>query len=81
MAGIGKRGLTWQYSGALGAGRERSAGSQSRPSYLAEVRAERSIIGDGKLVLNAGYYRAAGAVDSANYAYRQLGVSVIMPLR
>lgn len=81
VAALRKRGATWQTSAALGAGRERSAGSESRPSYLAEVRAERSIIGNGKLVLNAGYYRAAGVVDSPNYAYRQLGVSVIMPLR
>lgn len=81
VAAIRKRGETWQYSGALGAGRERSAGSDSHPSYLAEVRAERSIHGDGKLVFNAGYYRAAGAVDRSDYAYRQLGVSVIVPLR
>ena len=81
VAAIRKRGEIWQVSGALGAGRERSAGSDARPSYLAEVRGERPVFGDGRLVLNAGYYRAAGVFNTANYAYRQVGMNVIVPLR
>lgn len=81
VGAIRKRGETWHYTAALGAGRERSASMESRPSYLAEARAERAVFGDGRLVLNAGYYRGAGVVDIPNYSYRLLGVNLIMPLR
>jgi hypothetical protein len=81
VAAMRRRSGHWQLSAALGAGRERSTGNASTGSYLAEARAERTVFGDGRLVLNGGYYRAAGVVNSPNYAYRQLGVNLVLPLR
>ncbi|MES3021206.1 MAG: hypothetical protein V4857_06430 [Pseudomonadota bacterium] len=81
VAAIRKRSAGWYYSAALGAGREQTEGLGSRASYLAEARAETTIMRDSKLVLHGGYYRsAAGVVDNPNYAYRQFGASLVVPL-
>lgn len=81
VAAIRKRLDGWIYSGALGAGREQLAPGGSRPSYLAEIRAEGPLAGDARLVMRAAYNRSAGYVDAADYAYRQLGLTVLVPLR
>ncbi|PWF42047.1 hypothetical protein [Massilia glaciei] len=81
VAAIRKRSAGWHCSAALGAGREQNDGVGSRASYLAEARAETTVMRDSKLVLHGGYYRsAAGVIDNPNYAYRQLGVSLVVPL-
>jgi hypothetical protein len=81
VVALRKRSAGLSYTAALGAGRENIAGEGSRPAYLAEARMEKSVMGDSQLVLHAGYYRsAAGVVDNPNYAYRQVGISLVMPL-
>lgn len=81
VAAIRKRHAGWIFSGALGAGQEHATGSEQRASYLAEVRAEGPIVDDIRLVVRAGYYRAAGFIDDAGYAYRSIGASIVVPLR
>jgi len=80
-AAIRKRHAAWIYSGALGAGQEKSAGADARPSYLAEARAEGPLARELRLVLRAGYYRAAGFIDSSAYSYRLIAAQVVLPLR
>jgi hypothetical protein len=79
VAAVRKRYAGWTFSGALGAGQEHSAGSDTQGSYLAELRAEGKIAGDARLVLHAGYYRAAGFIDVGSYAYRSIGAEVVVP--
>jgi hypothetical protein len=81
VAAIRKRYSGWMLSGALGAGQEHASGSDTRGSYLAEVRAESVIAGDGRLVAHGGYYRAAGFVGVSDYSYRAIGVQVVVPFR
>jgi hypothetical protein len=81
VAAIRKRHAAWTFTGALGAGQERSTGEGSRPSYLAEARAEGPLTADVRLVLRAGYYRSAGFIDSPDYAYRLIGASLVIPFR
>lgn len=81
VAALRKRHAGWIFSGALGAGQEHSAGADSRGSYLAEVRAEGPIVDDIRLVVRAGYYRAAGFIDDPGYSYRSIGASIVVPLR
>jgi len=81
VAAIRKRHAGWIYTGALGAGQERSTGTGTRPSYLAEIRAEGVVTRDVRLVLNAGYYRAAGFIDSPDYGYRTIGAAIVVPFR
>jgi len=80
VAAIRKRHAGWVYSGALGAGQEKPTGIAARPSYLAEAKAEGPLVGKARLVVHAGYYRAAGFIDSAAYAYRLIGAQVVLPL-
>lgn len=81
VAAIRKRHAGWLVSGALGAGQERLTGEGSKPSYLAEARAEGPLAGDVRLVLRAGYYRSAGFIENPDYAYRQVGAMVVVPFR
>ena len=81
VAAIRKRHAGWIFSGALGAGQEHAAGADSRGSYLAEVRAEGPIVDEVRLVLRAGYYRAAGFIDDPGYADRSIGAAIVVPLR
>ncbi|MEO5693776.1 MAG: hypothetical protein ABIQ72_11670 [Usitatibacter sp.] len=82
VAAIRKRYAGWTFSGALGAGREQSSSGGSQPSYLAEARAEGPLAGNARIVLRAGYTRAQGyAEGDDNYAYRSIGVGVVVPLR
>ncbi|MEO8134529.1 MAG: glycosyltransferase [Betaproteobacteria bacterium] len=79
VAAIRKRHEGWVYSGALGAGQERSAGAGAVASSLAEVRAEGPVAGNIRLVLRASYYRSAGFIDSPDYASRIIGATLIVP--
>jgi hypothetical protein len=81
VGAIRKRHAGWILSAALGAGRERSSGIDSRAAYLAEARAEGPIGGGARLLVSAGYHRSAGFVDSPDYAYRFVAATVIVPFR
>lgn len=80
VAAIRKRYAGWTFSGALGAGPERSAGAAAHRSYLAEVRAEGMVAGNVQLALHASYNQSAGFIDSPDYAYRLFGATFIFPL-
>lgn len=81
VAAIRKRHAGWIFSGTFGAGQERLAEADSHSSYLAELRADGPVAGEMRLVLHAGYYRSAGFIDSPDYAYRLVGVTLVAPLR
>jgi hypothetical protein len=80
VVAVRKRHAGWVFSAALGAGGERSAGSGSEPSYVAEARAEGPIGAHARLVLRAGYERAQGYAASSDYGHGSLGVAVVVPL-
>ena len=81
VSAIRKRYEGWIYGGTLGAGREKSTGVDSRPSYLAEANAEGPLAGPLRILLRAGYYRSAAFIDNPTYAYRLFTAQVILPLR
>ncbi|CAG1011353.1 hypothetical protein RHIZO_04006 [Rhizobiaceae bacterium] len=80
VAAIRKRHAGWMLSGALGAGQERSSGNGTQGAYLAEARAEGPLGDRARLVLRAGYHRAAGFVDAPDYAWRYAGATLVVPL-
>jgi hypothetical protein len=79
VAAIRKRHAGWMLSGAVGAGQERSSGQSSRPTYLAEARAEGPIAGHSRLTLRAGYNRSTGFIDDPDYASWYVGAAVTVP--
>ncbi len=74
-----KRFEGWTLVSALGAGKERSETFDARNAYLAELRAEVDLPHRARLVLRGGYYRGASFFDSPDYAYRAVGVSLVVP--
>jgi hypothetical protein len=67
----------WIVGGSFGAGRETINGTDSHPVRVAELRAEGALGEHTRLVLHASYSRTTGFVDAADYAYREVGVTVI----
>jgi len=70
---------TWVWTGALGGGRETINGSDTHPVRLAEVRGEGALTDRMRLAMYAIYSRSTGYVDSPDYSYRQVGVTLIYP--
>ena len=67
----------WVLTGSVGAGRETINGTDSHPVRVAEVRAEGPLGEHARLAFYALYSRTTGYVDAVDYAYRQVGVTVI----
>lgn len=74
-----KRHAGWIWYGTVAAGRETIDGNDSRPTALAEVRAEGPLGERAHLVLNASYNRSAGFGIAERYWYRVIGVTVMVP--
>lgn len=68
-------GLVWL--GALGAGRETINGADTHPVRTAELRAEGAVSQRLGIAWHASYNRSTGYVDSPDYAYRDVGVTLI----
>jgi hypothetical protein len=69
----------WIWYGTVAAGRETIDGRSSRPTALAEVRAEGAFGKRAYVVLNASYNRSAGFGIAERYWYRVIGASVMVP--
>jgi hypothetical protein len=70
---------SWTWIGSLGAGRETINGTDSHPVRLAEVRGEGALTDRLRIALYGIYSRSTGYVDAADYAYRQVGFTLIYP--
>ncbi len=77
--GMRRRLGSWVWTGSLGAGRETINGTDTHPVRLAEVRGEGALTDKVRLALYAIYSRSTGYVDSPDYSYRQVGVTLIYP--
>ncbi len=69
----------WIWYGTVAAGRETIDGGSSRPTALAEVRAEGAFGKRAYLVFNASYNRSAGVGIAERYWYRVIAASVTVP--
>ena len=74
-----KRYAGWVWSGTIAAGREEIDRSVQHTTKLAEVRTEGTLGKGMHLVLHASYNRSAGFGTAADYWYRMIGVTVIVP--
>jgi hypothetical protein len=79
VVGMRRRFGSWVWIGALGAGRETINGSDTHPVRLAEVRGEGALTERMRLALYAVYSRSTGYVDAPDYAYREVGMTLIYP--
>lgn len=79
VAGMRRHVGTWTVSAALGAGRETIDGSDTHPVRSAELRGEGAVGRGLHLAFYAVYNRSTSYVDSPDYAYRQVGVTLIHP--
>lgn len=70
---------SWIWSGSVGAGRETINGTDTHPVRVAEIRGEGALTDRVRLALYAVYSRSTGYVDAPDYAYRQVGVTLIYP--
>ncbi len=70
---------SWTLSGSLGLGRETINGTDDHPVRVAELRAEGAITERLRLAFYALYSRSTGYVDAPDYAYRQVGVTLMYP--
>jgi hypothetical protein len=77
--GMRRRLGSWVWTGSLGAGRETINGTDTHPVRLAEIRGEGALTDRLRLALYALYSRSTGYVDSPDYAYRQVGLTLIYP--
>lgn len=77
--GMRRRFGTWVWIGSLGAGRETINGTDTHPVRVAEVRGEGALTDGLRLALYALYSRSTGYVDSPDYSYRQVGITLIYP--
>jgi len=75
-----KRRASWILSGTVAAGRESIDGNASRPTALAELRAEGTIAARAHIIVNASYNRSAGFGLAERYWYRTIGLSLRLPL-
>lgn len=77
--GMRRRFGGWVWTGSLGAGRETIDGTDTHPVRVAEVRGEGALTDRLRLALYALYSRSTGYVDAPDYAYRQVGMTLIYP--
>lgn len=77
--GMRRRVGSWVWTGSLGAGRETINGTDTHPVRLAEIRGEGALTQKLRLALYAIYSRSTGYVDAPDYAYRQVGMTLIYP--
>ena len=77
--GMRRRVGSWVWTGSLGAGRETINGTDTHPVRLAEIRGEGALTQRLRLALYAIYSRSTGYVDAPDYAYRQVGMTLIHP--
>jgi len=77
--GVRRRFAGWTWTGSLGFGRETINGTDDHPVRVAEVRAEGPLTNRVRLALYALYSRSTGYVDAPDYAYRQIGMTLIYP--
>ena len=80
FVGMRRRFGSWVWIGGLGAGRETVNGTDTHPVRLAEIRGEGALTERVRLALYAIYSRSTGYVDAPDYAYREIGVTLIHPL-
>jgi hypothetical protein len=71
---------SWTWLGGVGAGRETINGTDSNPVRMAEIRAEGALSDAVRLAWHASYNRSTGFVDAPDYAYREIGVTLIYAL-
>jgi hypothetical protein len=77
--GMRRRFGSWTWIGSLGGGRETINGADTHPVRLAEIRGEGALTERIRLALYAIYSRSTGYVDSPDYSYRQVGITLIYP--
>lgn len=70
---------SWTLSAAVGAGEETVSGSGTHPVRSAELRAEGGLPHGLRLAIYALYDRSTGYVDAPDYAWREGGVTLIVP--
>ena len=70
---------SWTISGALGAGEETVNGTDTHPVRTAELRAEGGLPRGMHVAVYAIYNRSTGYVASPDYAWREGGVTLIVP--
>ena len=76
--GFRRRFGSWVWIGGAGAGQEK-VNADVHPVRFAEIRGEGALTDRVRLALYAIYSRATGYVDAPDYAYRELGVTLICP--
>lgn len=76
---IRKRYAGWIWSGTLAAGREEIDRGVQQTTKLAELRTEGPIGKRARLALHASYNRSAGFGTAADYWYRTVGFTAIVP--
>jgi hypothetical protein len=79
VVGFRRRLGGWTYTGALGAGRETINGTDTHPVRMVELRGEGALDDKVRLAWHASYNRSTGYVDAPDYAYREVGVTLIYP--
>ena len=77
--GMRRRFGSWVWIGSLGGGRETINGTDTHPVRVAEIRGEGALTDRLRLALYAIYSRSTGYIDSPDYAYRQVGMTLIHP--
>ena len=77
--GVRRRFGSWILSASAGAGRETINSNDTHPVRVAELRGEGALTDRVRLALYALYSRSTGYVDAPDYAYRQVGVTLIYP--
>ena len=80
VVGFRRRFGSWTWLGGAGAGRETIDGIDSHPVRMAEIRGEGALSRSLRLAWHASYNRSTGYVDAPDYAYREVGVTLIYPL-
>lgn len=77
--GVRRRVGSWVWTASAGAGRETINSNDTHPVRVAELRGEGAVTDRVRLALYALYSRSTGYVDAPDYAYRQVGVTLIYP--
>jgi hypothetical protein len=75
--GVRRRFGSWIWTGSAGAGRETVNGTDNHPVRMAEIRGEGTLTDHVRVALYALYSRSTGYVDAPDYAYRQVGATLI----
>lgn len=77
--GVRRRFGSWVWTGAVGLGRETINGTDDHPVRMAELRGEGALTDRVQLAVYAVYSRSTGYIDAPDYAYRQVGMTLIYP--